>query len=97
MWAEANGKTLSPPPCSHVAPLPVDMWLEENELACSVMPSSFLVNSDGKVSFIEAERMLGVTERTLRDWRNKGCPGFEAGRVDPNAVERWMIEQRHAA
>jgi len=39
---------------------------------------------------------LGIPERTLRTWREHGCPGIRVGRevmYDLEAIERWIEEQ----
>ena len=47
-------------------------------------------DTDGCVNTQEAATLLGVTPRTLTDWRSKGCTGVKAGgRVDLGAVMEW--------
>jgi hypothetical protein len=42
-----------------------------------------------------AAKLLDVTSRTVRNWRQQGCPGFTPdGRVDVDQVARWADEKR---
>ena len=44
----------------------------------------------GRVSTKDAEHFLGYTDRTLRNWREEGCPAiFEGGAVDVAGVIAW--------
>ena len=52
------------------------------------------------VGYVTREKLaadIGCTVRTIRTWREKGCPGVREGKeilYDPTAVRRWLERTR---
>lgn len=51
-------------------------------------------DNEGCVSTQDAAQLLGVSSRTLTDWRSKGCSAIrEGGRVNVAGVRQWREDQ----